>query len=277
LRLVDINNELFRRGERSNEKQIYGFSHLSEEDFAKNYLGLLPMYGYDRRRAALDISVCSNVPETKDWRELGKVPRVKSQMECGSCYIFSATAALESAIAIEYGIDPPMLSRQHLLNCITDPDTGSPNGCSAGRPEWVWKFVRDEGGLVAEKDEPYTGVPGPCKRNLPKTPVSEIDYWEKVPFRGSAEEVEEQIKCRLATTGPFHIGMTVRKNDMGSFKSGVYKNTDGICETSENVNHGLLLVGYGEKLLEGDRRPTKYWIIQNSWGELVGRRRLFER
>jgi Papain family cysteine protease len=64
--------------------------------------------------------------------------------------------------------------------------------------------------------------------------------------------------------------MTVKKNDMASFKSGVYKNSDGICQTGENVNHGLLLVGYGEKLLQSDREPTKFWIIQNSLGERWG-------
>jgi hypothetical protein len=272
LRLVRINNILYRRGLRPGLKDLQEFSHLSEPEFARRYLGLLPLIeGYDRkRRAALDAGTCSSIPQTKDWRALGKVPQVRSQMECGSCYIFSAVAAIESAYAIEYGVAPPKLSRQHLLNCITDPDTGGPNGCTGGRPEWVWKFSKQEGGLVAEKDEPYTGVPGPCRKDLPKVPYTEVDYYEKIPFSGSAEDVEEQIRCRLATTGPFHIGLTVRKNDMGSFKSGVFKNTDGICESSENINHALFLVGYGEKLLPGDRTPTKHWIIQNSWGSRWG-------
>ena len=271
---MSYHSELVQRGQRLYEKQLYEFSYLSEDDFAKTYLGLKALEpefnGYYRKRAALDNLICRNVPKSKDWRDLGKVPPVKSQKECGSCFIFSATAAIESAYAIEYNIDPPTLSRQHLLNCLNDPDTGKQNGCTGGRPEWVWKFASDEGGLVEEKDAVYSGEAMSCNKNLPKATYTAVDYWEKVQIRGSAEEVEEQIKCRLATTGPLHIGMNVKKNDMGSFKSGVYKNDDGICQIGEKVNHGLLLVGYGEKLLQGDRKPTKYWVIQNSWGDRWG-------
>jgi C1A family cysteine protease len=251
---------------------------LSESEFEKKYLGLLPptdsesRSGSRRKREVLDASQCKDVPEAKNWNAIKRVPKVKDQKECGSCYIFSSTAAIESAVAIENGIEALNMSRQNSLDCVKDPKTDKPNGCNAGRPEWIWKAAKEADGLVQEtKENEYTGSPNKeCNTKAAKALFSDVDYWERIPNKGSPEEVEDQIKCRLATSGPFHVSMTVRKNDMGSFKSGVYKNSDGICVAGENVNHGLLLVGYGEKLLEGDRKPTKFWIIQNSWGERWG-------
>lgn len=268
---------MFQQGERSYELQLYGFSHMSEDEFEKKFLGLLPPSDADdsnarKKRAILDESQCKNLPETKNWNLLKRVPYVKDQKNCGSCYIFSSTSAIECAVAVEYGISPLNMSRQNSLDCVLDPNVKELNGCRGGRPEWIWNIAKVEGGIVEEtKENEYTGVPNKeCNSKAVKASFTDVDYWEKVTTVGSPEEVEEQIKCRLATTGPFHVSMTVKKDSIGTFKSGVYKDSNGICVADEKVNHGLLLVGYGEKLLIGDLKPTKFWIIQNSWGERWG-------
>jgi C1A family cysteine protease len=258
---------------RTYELALYQFSHLTDEIFGEKYLGLEPPTNAVRRkREILTADQCKDVPDSLNWVKLNKVAHVKDQKECGSCFIFSSTGAIESAIAIEYGITPINMSIQHSLDCIKDPKTGKQNGCTGGRPEWVWKEAKQNGGAVKQtSDNEYTGVAGgECNEKASKSVFSDIEEWERVSFKGTPEEVEEQIKCRLAKSGPFHISMTVKKNEMGSFKSGVFKAADGACKPGENVNHGLLLVGYGEKLLEGDRKPTKFWVIQNSWGERWG-------
>jgi C1A family cysteine protease len=121
---IDTNNELLQRGESSYKLELQRFSHLSEDEFTRKYLGLLPPTGKTRRkRAALTASECKDVPDSLDWVELNKVAHVKDQKECGSCFIFSATGAIESAFSIEYGIRPINMSIQHSLDCIKDPDT----------------------------------------------------------------------------------------------------------------------------------------------------------
>ena len=66
------------------------------------------------------------VPESKDWRTLGAVNAVKNQAQCGSCWAFSATCAMEGAEFIKNGT-LHSLSEQELVSCDT-----SSHGCGGG-------------------------------------------------------------------------------------------------------------------------------------------------
>jgi len=53
-----------------------------------------------------------------DWRQLGVVSPVKNQGHCGSCWTFSAIAAVESHWSIATRtLPPPDLSEQQLVDC----------------------------------------------------------------------------------------------------------------------------------------------------------------
>jgi C1A family cysteine protease len=171
---------LFISGERYHDFDLQRFTHMAEIDFQKKYLGLLPPSdsGSSRKRAALSAAQCKDVPESLNWNTLGKVSKVKTQKECGSCYIFSGTGVVESAAAIEYGIDPPSLSRQHILDCVQDPKGDEVNGCNPGRPEWIWMLSKKESGLVEDGNE-YTGAPGMCNKDAPKAFYTKVESWKK--------------------------------------------------------------------------------------------------
>jgi len=57
-------------------------------------------------------------PESVDWRTKGVVNPVQNQGQCGSCWAFSSTAAVESAHAIKTG-NLLKLAEQQLVDCST--------------------------------------------------------------------------------------------------------------------------------------------------------------
>eukprot|EP00493_Phyllostaurus_siculus_P003219 UN03233 len=63
-----------------------------------------------------------------DWRQHGAVTPVKNQQQCGSCWSFSATGAVEGCVAIATG-SLISLSEQELVSCST-----ANHGCKGGWP-----------------------------------------------------------------------------------------------------------------------------------------------
>ena len=49
-------------------------------------------------------SVIPVMPANFDWRDKNAVMPVRNQAQCGSCWAFAATAALEGAIAIKHDV-----------------------------------------------------------------------------------------------------------------------------------------------------------------------------
>lgn len=77
------------------------------------------------------------------------------------------------------------------------------------------------------------------------------------------EELKELLLNQPISMAIFSTGM------MAAYKEGVFTEEFLHCSYADReVNHGLVLVGYG-KVTSKDRvrgRCKEYWIIRNSWG-----------
>uniref|UniRef100_M4CR22 Cathepsin propeptide inhibitor domain-containing protein n=1 Tax=Brassica campestris TaxID=3711 RepID=M4CR22_BRACM len=69
---------------------------------------------------------------------------------------------------------------------------------------------------------------------------------------------ENKLKQWVASIGPVTVGFHVT-NSFAFYEEGVYT-SDECGDTTEDLNHFMLVVGYGVE----DGVP--YWLIQNSWG-----------
>ncbi|XP_069322614.1 pro-cathepsin H [Eulemur rufifrons] len=192
-------------------------------------------------------------PTSVDWRKKGNfVSPVKNQGGCGSCWTFSTTGALESAVAIASG-KMLSLAEQQLVDCA---QAFNNHGCKGGLPSQAFEYILYNKGIMGEDAYPYQGKDGTCKFQ----PQKAIAFVKDVANITSYDE--QAMVEAVALYNPVSFAFEVT-NDFLSYKSGIYSSTS--ChQTADKVNHAVLAVGYGEE--EG----TPYWIVKNSWGPQWG-------
>ena len=131
---------------------INQFTDLTNEEFKSRNNGLLKVGGYGCQSF---VETSSKLPESVDWRKDGAVTSVKDQGQCGSCWTFSATGAIEGAWAIKKH-DLIDLSVQELVDCAQGIKYGS-HGCNGGQMDGAFKFVI-ENGQCSDSEYPYESV-----------------------------------------------------------------------------------------------------------------------
>nr|XP_033776732.1 pro-cathepsin H [Geotrypetes seraphini] len=246
---VENKRKIFRHnaGNSSFQMGLNQFSDLSFMEFKKQYLWHEPQNCSATKGnffAALGAS-----PDFVDWRKKGKyVTPVKNQGPCGSCWTFSTTGCLESAVAIATGQLLP-LSEQQLVDCA---QAFNNHGCNGGLPSQAFEYIKYNKGIMSETIYPYIAQNGTCQFQPDKVVA---DVKEVVNITIYDEISMEQA---VATRNPISFAFEVTE-DFLNYRSGVYTNPK--CHsTPDKVNHAVLAVGYAQE----NGKP--YWIVKNSWG-----------
>jgi len=226
------------------------FSHLSWDQF-RDHKGIgVPMLERKSPLRRLPKNLRAfQVPESKDWRDEGAVTTVKNQEQCGSCWSFSATGAIEGAYFLKNG-ELVSFSEQMLVDCDYED-----LGCNGGLMDNAFEWIEDNGGLCSEHAYPYIAKKESC-RDWSCTPVSHSNPTGWV-------DIDQSEKALMEAVAQTPVAIAIEADQMAFqfYSDGVFT---GSCGTS--LDHGVLAVGYGK-----DESGQEYWIVKNSWGDSWGK------
>jgi C1A family cysteine protease len=213
------------------------FMDLTVDEFRSQYLT------YQPRDLSGNNYTFPSAPQATsvDWVAQGMTTPVKDQGQCGSCWAFSATAAIESYAKLSGKYDLIKLSPQQINSCDKVDQ-----GCNGGNTETAYQYVVQAGGIETEASYPYTsgtGITGFCKFSASKIAVSITGY------TGVAQG-EDNLKTAL-NAGP--VSVCLAATAFQTYSSGVLKYCPGF------IDHCVQAVGYD------DGYSTPYWTIRNSW------------
>ncbi|XP_050354314.1 uncharacterized protein LOC126776083 [Nymphalis io] len=231
------------------------FADLTYEEFGQKYMGLKPSLR-DHNQIPMRKAEIPQVhlPALFDWRQYNAVTEVKDQGSCGSCWAFSVTGNIEGQWKIQTG-ELVSLSEQELVDCDKLDE-----GCNGGLPDNAYRAIEQLGGLETENDYPYEGENDKCAFN--KT-LSKVRITSAVNITSN----ETDMAKWLVQNGPISIG--INANAMQFYVGGVSHPWKVLCSPS-NLDHGVLIVGYGVKDYPLFHKTLPYWIVKNSWGKSWG-------
>lgn len=251
---IATHNKLYHSGQKNYKLGMNKYGDLLHHEFVSTMNGYIGNGSRSAYVGATFIEPDDDVvmPKSVDWRQKGAVTPVKDQGQCGSCWSFSATGALEGQHYRQTGT-LISLSEQNLVDCSTKFGN---NGCNGGLMDNAFKYIKANGGIDTEDSYPYEGEDDKCRYNPQDTGAEDTGF---VDIR---EGNEHALKKAVATVGPVSVAIDASHEAFQFYQHGVYD--DPAC-SSENLDHGVLTVGYGTT-----QDGQDYWLVKNSWSENWG-------
>jgi C1A family cysteine protease len=243
-RTIFFHNMEYERGWHNFTMRVNSFADLKPDEFKTKYVTgrgtVQGTYGCK----AFSSSASSGAPTAVDWRTKGAVTSVKDQGQCGSCWAFSSTGAIEGMWAISQGVLVD-LSEQQLVDCATGLAYGS-HGCSGGQMDGAFKYVTEHGQCALDSYA-YAAVQGACQKCVAVAQVSSC----------ADVKANDQVSLKAAVAQqPVSVAIEADTRYFQFYSDGVI--TSSSCGT--NLDHGVLTVGYGSD------NGVAYWTVKNSWG-----------
>jgi C1A family cysteine protease len=220
------------------------------DEHRKGHLGLIKPHKDELGAVAPSSSggeaTAAGAPATFDWRNnngYSFVTPVRNQGNCGSCWAFATTAALEANTLIvdNYPSYDLNIAEQVMVSC------GGSGSCGGGYINKASDYIKNTG-LPLESCDPYTATDSSCLDVC--TDKDRISGWHWVT---TTSPMVDAIIAALYTYGPLVTTMDVY-SDFYYYKTGVYSYVSGTYQGG----HAILIVGYDD--------VGGYFIAKNSWG-----------
>ncbi|MBU3964150.1 C1 family peptidase, partial [Patescibacteria group bacterium] len=205
--------------------------------------GIFEMAGANASPKSASASA-SALPSSFDWRDRhgeNWMTTIKSQGECGSCWIFATTAAIEGLTNLYFNkhinID---LSEQDVLSCLYPNYDGCNLGSTQSHTISSMNYF-EAFGITQERCFLYSAKDLPCENKCGNWEdyLVTSDYGEREDMLNNADI----IKRKLIENGPLSVSIPY-------------------------MGHAMALVGYETDPDNPTTAPI--WIYKNSWGENHG-------
>ncbi|XP_070588162.1 cathepsin L2-like [Erythrolamprus reginae] len=255
--MIQSHNSQADQGKHTYKLGMNHFGDLTNEEINKKLYCLLPDLSLATQKNMVLFKSSKNpkLPPGVDWRAKGFVTEVKDQGDCGSCWSFSATGALEG-MHFKKTKKLISLSEQNLIDCSKDMGSG---GCQGGLMPQAFASVHELEGINSEESYPYDGKDDYSCRYDPENAITKCSSMGSI-LTGDEKALLEAV----ATVGPISIGVDAQSSGFHFYKSGVYKNP---WSGDPHITHAMLLVGYNST---NSTKSPKYWILKNSWSRFWG-------
>jgi C1A family cysteine protease len=224
----------------------------------------------------------SRNPPSINWRVTEAVTPIKNQGQCGSCWAFSATEAIESQMILTSGSKFAFsLSPQQIASCTPGNGTYGCLGCNGGFTEGAYDYVKSAPGLANSFFIPYAQslTESENTKACPTAKVSAIAGEYEQLQGGYAQVTGYKYAIKPCTSG------TCENQDLKGFATALEETPLSVCVNAGAWNdyvggvmtsaacgpmgadyqdHCVMATGFNATA------PTPYWIVRNSWASTFG-------
>lgn len=251
------------------EEEKHAKGHMKPKGFVAN----APVYESKRARRS---------PSTIDWRTTEAVTPIKNQGQCGSCWAFSATEAVESQLALtggdQYSIE---LSPQQVASCTPATGTYGCQGCNGGFTEGAYEYLKGAVGLANAFWIPYAQslVESTETKKCPTLKIAEMDgpnaqliggyakvtgYSYATPACTSGACANQDLDKLASSLEETPVSVCVNAGAWNDYTGGVMSSAQCGSMAADEQDHCVMATGFNSTA------STPYWIVRNSWASTWG-------
>lgn len=219
-----------------------------------------------------------------NWRTTDAVTPIKNQGQCGSCWAFSATEAIESQLALTGGDEWSIeLSPQQITSCTPSTGTYGCDGCNGGFTEGAYEYIKSAPGLTNSFNIGYQQSLTESSATVACSTIqSKIDtmagadaqlsggyaqvsgYSYATPACTSGSCANQDLAKLAAALEETPVSVCVNAGAWNDYTGGVMSSSQCGNMGADYQDHCVMATGFNATA------PTPYWIVRNSWASTWG-------